>query len=717
MNQTLRNFARVHAIVLPALLAGCGSGTDTPVQVTTTSQARAASNETVTAETYHDVIQRFYLAYFGRPADAAGLDYWSVQYFERKFPTSVSAVTDAYAGDAMVRAFVDFYGASKESTDLYGGDNGAFVSAVYRNLFNREPEPVGRAFWLDKLDRNVMTRPVAAFQIMRGAQGIDIDVIEKKVAVAKRFSAALDTDLERGAYDGLAANASVRTMLAGVGLPTDPASFNVAPVLSALVANLGPARHYLGFTTGAPGALKHGILPALGGASMDFAPGLEKEGVVSFARDTAGSRQPDLTFWANKRLYRLPMTTYGAAPVPVLVSSITQDQVCDTTGMTFDDYQDHTRSYRVFHAPGRDGRCSISDYGYVAVRMDMSSTTPALPTEQPLFATRSSAGALNGFLVWPGPPPPNTPSVEVKRVNADFANPRPVFEVGFGLMPNLVPHDTVRRTGNIFVYNEPQSRVLMRDTDGNYEPLLIGNGWNGLFFGDVLLADDKTLYVAATTATNEVRLERYSPATGKRETVAQFPVGSYQTFKLHLTASYFVFVSRHGEIWVVPRAGGAARQLYKGAAMPIDDNPIQVAGERVWVTTTMGTVTIQTDGTGLVELPGALMTGCVYRAGVSISNNNDVCASMLLLHDNQLSGYNASSGAVDVRYGAVSSAAEPGEGGTIYHRANASGGIGGQGMLLTRYTTSNSFRLGPSRDLAHWHFVAGKPGLTRVAMP
>ncbi len=318
------------------------------------------------------------------------------------------------------------------------------------------------------------------------------------------------------------------------------------------------------------------------------------------------------------------MTTHGAAPVPVLVSSITQNQVCNTTGMTFDDHQDHTKSYRVFPAPGPDGRCYTDDDGSIAVRMDMSGTTPALPTEHPLFATRTSAGALSGFLVWPGPPPPNTSSAKVKRVNADFANPSPVFEVGFGLLPNLVPRDGVRRTGNVFVYNQPQSRVMMRDADGSYEPLLLADGWQGVFFGDVLLADDQ-LYIATTFA-NEVKLERYTRTTGKRETAAQFPVSGADTFKLHMTASHFVFVNRYGAIWVVPRAGGAARQLHKGAASPIDDNPIQVAGERVWVTTAVGTTSINTDGTGLVELPGAVITGCVYRGGVSISNNNDYFA-------------------------------------------------------------------------------------------
>ncbi len=711
---------RLLAVFIPVLLAACGSGTETPTSVTTSSQSRPSAKAAVTAESYHDVIQRFYLAYFGRPADVSGLDYWSVQYAQRQFPTTVSGFTDAYAGDAAIRTFVDFYGASKESTDLYAGDNAGFIVAVYRNLFSREPDAVGRAFWLDKLDRNVMTRPVAAFQIMRGAQGTDIDVINKKLVVAKRFTAALDTDSKRDAYDGLAANASVRAMLGSVGLLTDPTSVDIVPTLSALVAGLGAPRHFLNYFYGRSYSEDRAILPTVGGASVQGGPVGAWKSVVSHFRDTAVADparhlgEPSISFWSNKRFYRQPMATHGAMPTPVLVSSLTQDELCQTWGKSFDDYEDDARSYRTFQHPGVDGTCHTQDDGYFAVRMDMASTTPAISIGEPLFATRSATGAISGFLVRRHAPG-TAANLDVERVDAVFANARPAFTLKENFLPPVLYQGTLRRTGNMFVYRN-EGDVLLWDADRATagQPLTLSQSLAGTYFGDVLMADSQTLYVTAST-TDGVILERYNPATGSKVSVAQLPASESGNSSVHMTANYVVLALDSRSIWVVPRAGGAARRLYQSSGPNYRDTRLQVAGERVWFSTATGAATIGTDGTGLVEYPGAIITGCVYRPGVSISANNDVCASMLLFQDNQLSGYNASSGALEVRYGAVPNVPPSVSAFQSARYANTSRGIDGQGMLFTRYSTS--IINGAPLDLEYWHFIAGKPGLTRVVTP
>ncbi len=718
---TLKPTLWLPALLLPVLLTACGSGTDTPVQVTTTTQSRAASIE-VTAESYHDVIQRFYLAYFGRPADVSGRDYWSVQYFQRQFPTTVNGFTDAYATDAAIRTFVDFYGTSKESTDLYAGDNAGFIVAVYRNLFNREPDAVGRAFWLDKLDRNVMTRPVAAFQIMRGAQGTDIDVIDKKLAVAKRFTAALDTDSKRDAYDGMAANASVRNMLGSVGLLTDPAGVDIEPTLSALLAGLGPLRQYLSYFYGGPYANKLAILPFTGGASVQIGPFHPDEQVISFFRDIAVADparhvgMPSMSFWNNKRLYRQPMATHGTVPTPILVSSLTQDAFCRYWSMGFGDYQDDAKSYLMFRHPGVDGECSTQDDGYYAVRMDMSSSTPPIPTGEPLFAMRSATGEITGFLVRRTGANTAGGNLEVERVDAAFANPRPAFTMKHATYM-LLHQSTLRSMGNLFVY-ENLGDVFMWDADRSTpaEPLTLSQRLAETYFSDLLLADNENVYV--TTKTNDgLILEHYNRATGSRLTVGQLPSTEPLTGRsnLHMTENYFVLAVGSRSVWVIPRSGGAARPLYQGTESVYGGLGLQVAGERVWFATATGAATIATDGTGLVAYPGAVIAGCVYRAAVSISANNDVCASMLLFQDNQLSGYHAITGALEVRYGTLPSLPVRVWTFPPTHLANASRGIDGQGMLLTRF--SASFFSNAPLDLEHWHFIAGKPGLTRVVTP
>lgn len=215
-----------------ALLSACG-GSDPmpaapgmPVPVAAGVQTMGAQHaQLAPAVAYHDLIQRIYVAYFGRPADPAGLAFWADKFSAFGFPATMAEVSIAYSGNATVKQFVDLFGASGESAALYPGDNTVFVTAIYRNLFNRAPDRDGLAYWVDVLNRGVMTRPIAALYIMGGAQNDDVTIINKKIEVAKRFTDALNTPARRVAYEGEAASALVRTMLGTVGLATDMATF------------------------------------------------------------------------------------------------------------------------------------------------------------------------------------------------------------------------------------------------------------------------------------------------------------------------------------------------------------------------------------------------------------------------------------------------------------------------------------------------------------
>ena len=679
-----------------------------------TSENRVLSNDAVTAGSYHDVIRRFYLAYFGRPADVAGLDYWSVQYLQRSFPASVSGFTDAYAGDAAIRAFVDFYGASKESTELYAGDNGAFIGAVYRNLFNREPEADGRAFWLDKLERNVMTRPVAAFQIMRGARGLDLDIIEKKVAVAKRFTAALDTDRKRAAYDGMAANASVRAMLGAVGSSTDAPTFALVATLESLEAQLGAPRQYLTFMYGSRSNQMLGLLPAEGGASVQVpwsgfsidSNRLHSDTVQTNPAQHVG--RPSISYWHNKRLYRQSLVGYGNVPQPVIVSALTEDEVC-TTPTVFDDHADDAKSYRLFQRRTASGGCLDDEAGLVAVRMNMASTALPPLVKRPLFATRTASGAISGFLV--------QDKLEVKRVDAQFGNARAAFTLP---APDVAAPDTVhplRRVGNLFFFRSMEEIYLWdADSATAREPLRLTDRYLGQTFGDALMADGQSVYLARQSGP-DVTIDSYRAATHSTQLVGKLPFSAYTASTLNLTARYFVVGdTANNALWVLPLSepGAVARKLYQGAQTVRRELRVRVAGERIWFATNSGVAAINTDGGDLVEYAGALLPGCVYRPGAAISGDNDVCASMLILQDNTLRGYNASTGALEVTYGVATRSTASVEH-IVTVSANAGAGVPGQGMLLTR--TATAFIPNETVSREHWHFIAGAPGLTRLVTP
>lgn len=86
-----------------------------------------------------DQIERLYLAYFQRPSDPSGLEFW---------------VSDSRTLPEISEAFAQ----STEFQDTYGSLTDAdFVELVYNNVLDRSSDAGGRAFWLDQL-ANGMTR-------------------------------------------------------------------------------------------------------------------------------------------------------------------------------------------------------------------------------------------------------------------------------------------------------------------------------------------------------------------------------------------------------------------------------------------------------------------------------------------------------------------------------------------------------------------------------
>ncbi|MEM8514409.1 hypothetical protein RCH14_003754 [Massilia sp. MP_M2] len=131
-------------------------------------------------------VQQLYVAYFGRPADPGGLDYWM----------------DTLAGNVVTlgdisRSFAD----SQEYRDNYSHmDSRTVVTKVYDHLFGREAEAAGIKYWADLIDRGVIAIDDAVREISDAAVGADAIVFDGKVAVASVFTLRLDTPNEVAAY-------------------------------------------------------------------------------------------------------------------------------------------------------------------------------------------------------------------------------------------------------------------------------------------------------------------------------------------------------------------------------------------------------------------------------------------------------------------------------------------------------------------------------------
>jgi hypothetical protein len=89
------------------------------------------------------VTYRLYQAAFNRTPDLAGLGYWIKQM------DNGMSLLDMARNFTHSQEFQALYGVHPSNTEL--------VTNFYLNTLHRDPEPAGHAYWLDVLDRNLLT--------------------------------------------------------------------------------------------------------------------------------------------------------------------------------------------------------------------------------------------------------------------------------------------------------------------------------------------------------------------------------------------------------------------------------------------------------------------------------------------------------------------------------------------------------------------------------
>lgn len=118
-------------------------------------------------------VQQLYLAYFGRPAEQAGLTYWTSQ--------ANASVTDISAAFAQ----------SPEYTGVYGNLTRAqTIDTLYQNLFGRTAANNELTYWQNSTDVSISNLALA---LVNGATGTDRLLLDSKAQYAASVTATAGT--------------------------------------------------------------------------------------------------------------------------------------------------------------------------------------------------------------------------------------------------------------------------------------------------------------------------------------------------------------------------------------------------------------------------------------------------------------------------------------------------------------------------------------------
>lgn len=177
---------------------------------------------------YRDRVQLMYVAYYGRPGDNGGLDFWTEQ-LEGNGGKLSNIIGNFGNSDEFLQRFAEL-------------DNEALVNNIYRQLFNRDADLEGLQFYTGELTAERYTLASIALEVANGADAANADGLSRdnKLAAANAYSEQLASQI---LFYGATEIASAKAYLEGVdgsATEVDPTSLDQAlslllPYSSALV--------------------------------------------------------------------------------------------------------------------------------------------------------------------------------------------------------------------------------------------------------------------------------------------------------------------------------------------------------------------------------------------------------------------------------------------------------------------------------------------------
>lgn len=127
-------------------------------------------------------VQALYVAFYGHPADPAGLQYWA-------------AKVDANGGD--LSKIIDAFSNTPEATALYGNSVtvDSRIEVLYHNLLGRDADPGGLSYWKGMVESGKLSLDNLTVAFINGAQSDgDAALVQSKIVAANAYTETLAAD-------------------------------------------------------------------------------------------------------------------------------------------------------------------------------------------------------------------------------------------------------------------------------------------------------------------------------------------------------------------------------------------------------------------------------------------------------------------------------------------------------------------------------------------
>lgn len=153
-----------------------------------------------TSSIHDSTVNAFYLAFYGRPADPAGLKFWAQQLASNN--GELGAITQAFA-------------TSEEALVRFGDETLAGrIGEIYQALFNRAPDAAGLEYWMGVVEQGHASLADVSVAIMRGALGSDATLTALRQQAVDAFTAQVEAGGTE--YSGYAAVEAARILVRAV---------------------------------------------------------------------------------------------------------------------------------------------------------------------------------------------------------------------------------------------------------------------------------------------------------------------------------------------------------------------------------------------------------------------------------------------------------------------------------------------------------------------